>query len=238
MEDSTPTVRRRLRTGCRGSSWRPPAASSCRPSCCCCPSGPGTATGWCRASRSSTSVTSTARPSTGPWPSWNGTVWWRRRPQNPTAGQARRVYRITALGRAGPAGLDGRDQGGARLPRRGPAPLPGHGDDRRRPGRGRGRLGDRLGLGLVAGVVHLGRAAPPGAGVNAGWRSDGAPRRPDGPAAPEPGNAGPGDSRADGRFRLVPDRSVVLIEVRSTVGPLSFGAIGITGSIEAACRDG
>ena len=27
---------------------------------------------------------------------------------------------------------------------------------------------------------------------------------------------------------------MVLIEVRSTVGPLSFGAIGVTGSIEAA----
>ncbi len=36
------------------------------------------------------------------------------------------------------------------------------------------------------------------------------------------------------RFRLIPDRSVVLIEVRSTVGPLSFGTIGITGWIEAA----
>lgn len=39
-------------------------------------------------------------------------------------------------------------------------------------------------------------------------------------------------------FRVVPDRSVVLIEVRSTVGPLSFGAVGVTGSIEAAVADG
>jgi hypothetical protein len=39
-------------------------------------------------------------------------------------------------------------------------------------------------------------------------------------------------------FRLIPDRSVVLIEVRSTVGPLSFGAIGVSGSITAALRDG
>jgi hypothetical protein len=31
---------------------------------------------------------------------------------------------------------------------------------------------------------------------------------------------------------------VVLIEVRSTVGPLSFGAIGITGSVRAAVVDG
>ena len=40
------------------------------------------------------------------------------------------------------------------------------------------------------------------------------------------------------RFRLVPDRSVVLIEVRSTVGPLSFGAIGVAGSVQAAVVDG
>jgi DNA-binding PadR family transcriptional regulator len=41
-----------------------------------------------------------------------------------------------------------------------------------------------------------------------------------------------------GRYRLVPDRSVVLIEVRSTAGPLSFGSIGVTGSIVAAVGDG
>jgi polyisoprenoid-binding protein YceI len=40
------------------------------------------------------------------------------------------------------------------------------------------------------------------------------------------------------RFRLSPDRSVVLIEVRSTVGPISFGAIGVTGHIDAAVTDG
>jgi DNA-binding PadR family transcriptional regulator len=36
------------------------------------------------------------------------------------------------------------------------------------------------------------------------------------------------------RFRLVPERSVVLIEVRSTVGPISFGALGVSGWVEAA----
>jgi DNA-binding PadR family transcriptional regulator len=40
------------------------------------------------------------------------------------------------------------------------------------------------------------------------------------------------------RFRLVPDRSVVLIEVRSTVGPLSFGAVGISGEVTAAVGGG
>jgi PadR family transcriptional regulator PadR len=34
------------------------------------------------------------------------------------------------------------------------------------------------------------------------------------------------------RFRVVGDRSVVLIEARSTVGPIRFGAMGLTGEIE------
>jgi DNA-binding PadR family transcriptional regulator len=40
------------------------------------------------------------------------------------------------------------------------------------------------------------------------------------------------------RFGLIPDRSVILIEVRSNVGPISFGAIGLTGWVEAGVRDG
>ncbi len=36
------------------------------------------------------------------------------------------------------------------------------------------------------------------------------------------------------RFRVVQDRSVVLIDARSSVGPITFGAIGISGEIEAA----
>jgi len=59
----------------------------------------------------------------------------------------------------------------------------------------------------------------------------------DDPAAPELGDADPGDPQPR-RFHLVPDRSVGLIEVRSTVGPISFGAIGITGEIEAFFADG
>ncbi|MEQ1785788.1 MAG: helix-turn-helix transcriptional regulator [Acidimicrobiales bacterium] len=35
------------------------------------------------------------------------------------------------------------------------------------------------------------------------------------------------------RYELVPDRSVVLIEARSSVGPISFGAVGLTGHVEA-----
>lgn len=40
------------------------------------------------------------------------------------------------------------------------------------------------------------------------------------------------------RYHVVPDRSVVLIEARSSVGPISFGAAGLTGYIDADCRGG
>jgi DNA-binding PadR family transcriptional regulator len=40
------------------------------------------------------------------------------------------------------------------------------------------------------------------------------------------------------RYSLIPDRSVVLIEVRSTVGPISFGVLGLTGHIEATVSGG
>jgi PadR family transcriptional regulator, regulatory protein PadR len=52
------------------------------------------------------------------------------------------------------------------------------------------------------------------------------------PAAP-PGPVSPARSSGSRTFRLVPARSVVLIEVRSSVGPISFGAIGLEGSIDA-----
>jgi hypothetical protein len=40
------------------------------------------------------------------------------------------------------------------------------------------------------------------------------------------------------RFRLDSERSAVLIDVRSTVGPISFGTIGLSGSVEAVLVDG
>jgi len=46
------------------------------------------------------------------------------------------------------------------------------------------------------------------------------------------------DAGARRRFLLVPDRSVVLVEARSSVGPISFGCIGVTGFIDATVRDG
>ena len=39
-------------------------------------------------------------------------------------------------------------------------------------------------------------------------------------------------------FALDPERSAVLIDVRSTAGPLSFGTLGVTGTIHAAFADG
>jgi DNA-binding PadR family transcriptional regulator len=40
------------------------------------------------------------------------------------------------------------------------------------------------------------------------------------------------------RFRVVPDRSVVVIDARSSVGPITFGALGVTGVIEAPISGG
>jgi PadR family transcriptional regulator PadR len=53
----------------------------------------------------------------------------------------------------------------------------------------------------------------------------------------------PGDAAAEGvpgmqRFSVSPERSAVLIEARSTVGPITFGAVGIVGWIETTVGDG
>ena len=90
----------------------------------------------------------------------------------PNAGPARgrRPRRIVVRSpdrRAGPAGVrrdaarrasaarvDERDQGGARLPRARPSPLPGHRHGRCRPGRGRRGVGGGARVRLVAGRDH------------------------------------------------------------------------------------
>ncbi len=51
-------------------------------------------------------------------------------------------------------------------------------------------------------------------------------------------SASPGNRPGPRRFTLVPDRSVVLIEVRSTVGPISFGALGLNGFVVADVAGG
>jgi DNA-binding PadR family transcriptional regulator len=64
------------------------------------------------------------------------------------------------------------------------------------------------------------------------------PIEPTAPAAPAAPAVPSGEDARPRRFRPVPDRSVVLIEVRSTVGPISFGALGVTGSVVADVADG
>jgi DNA-binding PadR family transcriptional regulator/polyisoprenoid-binding protein YceI len=49
---------------------------------------------------------------------------------------------------------------------------------------------------------------------------------------------GVGPSAMAAVFSVDPDRSVVLIEARSSVGPITFGAVGVTGHIEASVLDG
>jgi hypothetical protein len=39
-------------------------------------------------------------------------------------------------------------------------------------------------------------------------------------------------------FQLVPERSVALVEARSTVGPITFGVIGVTGTVDLGLADG
>lgn len=66
-----------------------------------------------------------------------------------------------------------------------------------------------------------------------------APPPPHGPApglVPGPG-PGPGPP-VPARFVLDPSRSAILVEVRSTVGPLSFGATGLCGHLRAAVSQG
>jgi PadR family transcriptional regulator PadR len=84
-----------------------------------------------------------------------------------------------------------------------------------------------------------GAAAFEGAGTlteDAGDAGDARDARDGGDAGDGP--HGDGGTPGPRRFRLVADRSVVLIEVRSTVGPLSFGAIGVSGAVEAAVVKG
>jgi DNA-binding PadR family transcriptional regulator/polyisoprenoid-binding protein YceI len=46
------------------------------------------------------------------------------------------------------------------------------------------------------------------------------------------------DEQPLSRFVIDPERSAVLIDARSTVGPISFGAIGVEGALHAALVDG
>jgi PadR family transcriptional regulator PadR len=153
--------------------------------------------------------------------------------QNPKAGQARRVYRITPLGE--------------RVLREWMGVVKEEHD----------HLGRVLRRYLATGTTDSVLAEVEGgwsSALGAGWSSvsttsanhrrleavveRGPP--PDRPAAP-PGSddrAGAAPSPQSRRFRLIPDRSAILIDVRSTVGPLSFGAIGVSGTVDATVVDG
>jgi DNA-binding PadR family transcriptional regulator len=99
----------------------------------------------------------------------------------------------------------------------------------------------------------LGAGWSPVSSTSGGWRRP-VPSESDGPLESDGdlqvhGLAGYGaDCGSDGvdrgetpelrEFELDPERSAVLIDVRSTVGPLSFGTLGVTGTIHAAFADG
>ena len=152
--------------------------------------------------------------------------------QNLTAGQARRVYRITALGERALRVWMGvikeeHDYLGEVLRR-----YQATGTTDAVLAEVEGGWTTALGFGwspVSPSTAGRRRLVP----VDSDWAE---PEGHPGPPDVEPA----GGERAPGlrRFQLVPDRSVVLIEVRSTVGPLSFGAIGVSGHIEAALQDG
>ena len=60
-------------------------------------------------------------------------------------------------------------------------------------------------------------------------------RRPSTAGRSRRGARSTGPTSAQCTYRLLPDRSAVLIEARSSVGPITFGALGITG-YDRACR--
>jgi PadR family transcriptional regulator PadR len=155
--------------------------------------------------------------------------------QNPKAGQARRVYRVTPLGE--------------RVLRVWMGVIKEEQD----------YLGQVLRRYQATGTTDAMLAEVEGGWASAlgfGWSpvsSTSARRRPLAPVEPEEGGpAGDTAARAecvgaDGHrvcpsepklFHVDPGRSVVMIEVRSTVGPLSFGAVGVTGTLLAAVDDG
>jgi DNA-binding PadR family transcriptional regulator len=153
--------------------------------------------------------------------------------QSPTAGQARRVYRVTALGE--------------RVLRMWMGVIKEEHD----------YLGQVLRRYRATGTADAVLAEVEGgwtAALGSGWSavsSTSSPPRPivalesEPPEAAESPDLGlegedvdPLDAFRAGRFRLVPERSVVLVEVRSTAGPLSFGAVGVDGYVEAEVSNG
>jgi hypothetical protein len=176
---------------------------------------------------------------TGRWRSWKPMGWWlvQASGQNPKAGRERRVYRVTPLGERALRAWMGvikqeRDCLNTVL--------------RRYQATG---TADAV-LAEVEGgwSADLGFGWSPVSSTSAGLRRLALVDLESEPATLEPATLDPAAVTAEifdelsgprpQRFRLVADRSVVLIEVRSTVGPLSFGAIGVRGWIDAAVANG
>jgi len=151
---------------------------------------------------------------------------------NPTAGQARRVYSVTALGE--------------RVLRVWMSVIKEEHD----------YLGQALRRYQATGTIDAVLAEVEGgwsSALGAGWSSvsssSGGRRRVASheaerserprPAAGADRERSRREARADTViFCIDPDRSAVLIDVRSTVGPLSFGTLGVKGTIEATIADG
>ena len=150
-------------------------------------------------------------------------------PEHQRAGHGRRRLQPDRPGRAGAAAVDGRHQAGARRPRPSAAPL--RGDRHRRRGARRGRrwLARRHRDAVVGGVVDLANRARPTARLFSA-----AAQRRTRPAAASATAVARRARVTSSRFRVVPDRSVGVIDARSSVGPITFGAVGVTGVIEAA----
>jgi PadR family transcriptional regulator, regulatory protein PadR len=144
--------------------------------------------------------------------------------QHPTAGQARRVYRVTAMGervlRVWMGVVKDEQDFLGQVLRRYQATE-----------RADALLAEVDGGWGAALAVAWSPVAPTGAGAPHLFAMDEEPVGLD-PVVPSGASAEPAS------FRLIPARSVVLIEVRSTAGPLRFGTIGLTGFVEGATRGG
>jgi PadR family transcriptional regulator, regulatory protein PadR len=87
---------------------------------------------------------------------------------------------------------------------------------------------------VAGGMAAAGGPAFTAVSAAADTRRPPAPERRARPIDLRPPSAGAGRQR----FELVDERSAVLVEARSTVGPISFGALGVSGWMEAEVVDG
>jgi PadR family transcriptional regulator PadR len=86
---------------------------------------------------------------------------------------------------------------------------------------------------------HLGAGTPTSVLESGGRSGQRAQREESDPPASESATVAERASGPDrAKFVVVPERSVILVEVRSSVGPISFGAIGLTGTVEVTVDDG